>query len=313
MEEIFLIMAVIGVVLFVVLFTKISGLKKEIMEIRELMSHGKKSHVIEDEIKSSQIIQKTSRVSKDIPHYEIENREPSYLSDFIDWLKTDWLMKLGALFVLLAIAWFVRYAIVNNWIGEMGRVALGLIVSAGILVGGFSQIKKRPIPGQVLMAIGTLGILITVYIARNYYDIFTPMTAMGITIFTVVMISIIAVVNESLSLAVTALLGGIASPLLINSHEENYLFLNLYLLILNCGVFAMVALRGWRILLPFALIATFIYSIETFNHGNLTETGTWVFMTLYYLLFFLGTNASVIYKKKISMGDMITTVLIVLI
>jgi uncharacterized membrane protein len=239
-------------------------------------------------------------------------QEPGNLELFLQWLKVDWLMKLGALFVLLAIVWFVRYAIVSGWIGEMGRVAMGMIVSAIILAAGFYQLKKRPIPAQVLMALGTTGILATVFVARSSYDIFTPISAMGIMSFIVLMIAVVAIVNDSLALGVISFFGGIVAPLLTNSHDQNYLFLNSYLLALDCGVFAMVAMKGWRILLPLSLVITGFYTLGTFNEGNLTQTGTQAFMALYYVLFFVGVSSAIVYTKKITLGDAITMAIIVL-
>jgi uncharacterized membrane protein len=245
------------------------------------------------------------------PHHSPPS-EPGNLEAFIDWLKTDWLMKLGALFVLLAIVWFVRYAIINDWIGPMGRVAMGMIVSALILAAGFYNLKKRPVPAQVLMALGTTGILVTVFVARSYYDIFTPFSAMGIMIFIVVMIAVVAIIEDSLALGVISFLGGMIAPILTNSHDQNYLFLNGYLFALDCGIFAMVAMKGWRILLPLALVTTGFYSFATFNEGNLTQAGTQVFMALYYALFFIGIASAIIYTKKITLGDALTMAVIVL-
>jgi len=222
-------------------------------------------------------------------------------------------MKLGALFILLAIVWFVRYAFVNDWIGEMGRIAIGLVVGAGILVGGYSQMHKRPIPGQVLLVLGTTAILFTIYIARSSYDIFTPATALAIMAFTVILIASVAVQNKSLSVAVTALLGGLAAPILSNSPESNLLFMNTYLLVLDCGVFAMVAIRGWRELLLVALIATGIYvQAGTFGAG-MSDSLIWMFMALFYGLFFIGTSAAILSSKKIAISDIATIAITVLI
>lgn len=299
-------LAVIAIVVLVFVIWKISDISNRLKEVESMLAESRSTSKIH--APSSHIVTK----SVEPVHHHVEPQGPDYLGDFFDWLKTDWLMKLGALFVLAAIVWFVRYAIVNNWIGEMGRVAMGIVVGAGILLGGFTQLKKRPIPGQVLMALGSVAILFTVYIARNYYDIFTPQAALGIMAFTVIMVAIVAVVNHSLSLAVTAFLGGMVAPLLINSNEGNYLFLNMYVLILDCGIFTMVAIRGWRVLLPMALVATGIYSLNTFNAGDLGQFGTWVFMWFYYSLFFIGTFSAVLSSKKITVGDMLTTIVTVI-
>jgi len=301
----------IVIVFLGVILLKISSLGARLSEIEDIIANSKlapkSTQQPEFKVSQTSYSRSVSKTAESV-HHHTEPKGPDYFGDFITWLKTDWLMKLGALFVLMAIVWFVRYAIVNNWIGEMGRVAMGIIVGAGILLGGFTQLKKRPIPGQVLMSLGAVAILFTVYIARNYYDIFTPQAALGIMAFTAIMVAVVAVVNHSLSLAVTAFLGGMIAPMLINSNEGNYLFLNMYILILDCGIFGIVAIRGWRVLLPMALVATGIYSMNTFNAGNLTQFGTWAFMWFYYSLFFIGTFTAILASKKITVGDLLTTV-----
>ena len=49
---------------------------------------------------------------------------------FVTWIKEDWLMKLGALLLLIGFGWFATYAFLNNWIGPAGRISLGLGLGA---------------------------------------------------------------------------------------------------------------------------------------------------------------------------------------
>src|SRR4051812_40446289 len=60
---------------------------------------------------------------------------------FVEWLKDNWLLKLGALLLLMGFGWLVTYAFLNNWIGPMGRIALGL--SAGALILALGSWRMR--------------------------------------------------------------------------------------------------------------------------------------------------------------------------
>ena len=305
-EFLFVPVAIIGIVLIKVLFSRTSALQEELEKIKHTISkapHGARAA-------NPAHPARPHAVRKSETHTPTE---PGSFELFVKWIKEDWLMKLGALFVLLAIVWFVRYSFVNDWVGEMGRIAIGLVVGVGILAGGYSQLHKRPIPGQVLLVLGTTAILFTIYIARNSYDIFTPATALSIMAFTVVLIASVAVQNKSLSVAVTAILGGLAAPILSNSPESNMLFLNVYLFVLNCGVFAMVAIRGWRELLLVALIATGIYVQAGTFGAEMTDSMVWLFMALFYGLFFIGTSAAILSSKKIAISDIATIAITVLI
>ena len=70
------------------------------------------------------------------------NDEDDALTKFINWLRTDWMLKLGGFFMLLAAGWFVTYAFMNNWIGETGRIVLGILAGSAFMTWGVLRMKK---------------------------------------------------------------------------------------------------------------------------------------------------------------------------
>ena len=58
------------------------------------------------------------------PNTRTETKEVEVKNDFgfIDWIKTNFLLKFGVILVILAISGLVTYAFGNNWIGPMGRL-----------------------------------------------------------------------------------------------------------------------------------------------------------------------------------------------
>lgn len=62
---------------------------------------------------------------------------PTASERFVAWLKEDWLMKLGAMLLLIGFGWLTTYAFLSNWIGPMGRIALGIV--APVLFLSFSD------------------------------------------------------------------------------------------------------------------------------------------------------------------------------
>src|SRR3989344_5222259 len=55
--------------------------------------------------------------------------EKTWLSvdKIIEWAKEDWLMKLGALLLLIAFGWLATLAFMKNWIGPPTRITLGIV------------------------------------------------------------------------------------------------------------------------------------------------------------------------------------------
>jgi uncharacterized membrane protein len=185
---------------------------------------------------------------------------PDWSDQFTSWLKEDWLMKLGAMIFILGFGWFVTYAFMHDWIGPMGRILLGLIVGAGVLILGFWRITRYQNQGSVFLVLGSVIILITVYAARLNYGFFTPITATALMLFSVAFVAFAAVHFRMRMLAFAGLvLAGIV-PLLVHS-DPNYIGLFTYLAVVTVGTLWVILLTEWRDLLVGALALVTLYSI----------------------------------------------------
>src|SRR5262249_2532762 len=55
----------------------------------------------------------------------------------------NWLNKIGIVAIVLGMGYFLKYAIDNRWIGEMGRVVLGIMTGLGLLFCGEALQRRR--------------------------------------------------------------------------------------------------------------------------------------------------------------------------
>ncbi len=298
----------IEIIVFVVIFVKLSNLRKDVEFVR---GKGHKKEVKEAEKRVGAIGPQYREKTEHHPKKE-KKAEPGVIDDFVKWVKEDFMMKLGAFLIILAVAWFVRYSFLNDWIGPVGRIALGMVAGTGVLAGGYFTIKKRPVPGQVLVVLGTTTLLLTTFAARAYYDFFTPGSALAIMSFVVLLTAVISVVHRSLALSVIALIGGAAAPLMTGGDTDSSLVLTTYILLLCSGVFGVVALRGWRSLTVLALLVTAFYVGPIEMMRTLDDLATWTFLALFYILFFVGSSAAIMHSKKIFLSDLVTTLITVL-
>lgn len=243
--------------------------------------------------------------------FDTEEYSPSRtpIDDFIDWCKTDWLMKLGAFLLLLALGWFITYAFVNNWIGPIGRITLGIFAGAGVMTTGSLVIQKKHAAGQVLVVLGGIMVLLTIFAARSVYGFFTPLTALMMMSLVVVGMAIISVLHNAKSVAVLALLGGAIVPMLVKTPHPNFLALLSYVFLLNLGTILVVTLRGWREMIAIALTVTGIYTLFALPElqDSMGVHLVWVFMALYFGLFFVTNIAAIIKTHVTTKADLFTS------
>jgi uncharacterized membrane protein len=105
------------------------------------------------------VIENTEKDSKPI----IKNENQFNL---IEWIKQDFLVKVGGFFMVIALAWFVSFAFANDWIGPEGRVSMGVLFGSLLMFVGYWQLPKNPAPARVITLVGTTTILTTLYTAQ---------------------------------------------------------------------------------------------------------------------------------------------------
>ncbi len=226
---------------------------------------------------------------------------PDYLTSFFTWLKEDWLMKLGAALLILALVWFVTYAFANNWIGPIGRISLGIAAGAAILGFGHYIIPKKRVPGEVLVVTGMTMLILTIFAGKFFYEFFSSPLALGMMTLIMALAATISILRKSKPVAVITVIASGLVPILIGGFESaNSLLLLGYLLIVDIGVLIIVSARSWRSLIILSLIITGIYATGAFDYLEYkNHAAVWIFMGIFYFLFLL-TNFAAIWKSKVT-------------
>jgi uncharacterized membrane protein len=181
-------------------------------------------------------------------------REPIQWELLVGRKALGWIAVVSLVF---AAAFFLRYAIENEWIGPLGRVAVGAVTGVALLVGGWHYDRRGwRIFSQMLSAAGVIVLYLSTYSAFGFYHLLPREAA---TIFLAVVIvesAILAVRYDSLAIALTAVLGGLATPVLMHSGHDLYAALFTYLALLNVGVLLLLLLRAWAAIGTVALLGT---------------------------------------------------------
>ncbi len=216
-------------------------------------------------------------LESDTPFSQVSSREERVLrrkvpsrvnsenifSTFFIWFKKDWMLKVGALFLLAGMGWFVAYAFMENWVGPLGRITLGYALGIAFLVYGWNKMADAAFmkKAAVFFVVGASIIILTTYVARAVYDMFSAFTVIAIIFLTSAFVSLSAVRYEKMLGYAGLILGSIA-PLLSHSHEDNYVFLFSYLAVVILGSHVIVHLTGQRGIIFAGLLVVAFYSMN---------------------------------------------------
>jgi uncharacterized membrane protein len=216
--------------------------------------------------------------------------QPSFFERYPDlekFIGENLVNKIGIAILVLAIAFFVKYAIDNNWIGPVGRVGVG-IICGGILTGFAHRMRNSYKAFSSVLAGGGIAIFyFTITLAFQQFHLFTQLTAMAILIVITIFAVALSLLYDKQELAVIALIGGFGSPFMASNGSANYNGLFIYLLILNIGLLIIAYYKAWRVL----NISAFVLSVAVFASVLYTLPATSYYIgfryaTVFYLLFF---------------------------
>jgi uncharacterized membrane protein len=175
---------------------------------------------------------------------------PIYTRPHIDALKLEstigrrWLGWAAVALILFAAAFFLKYAFDNRWIGELGRVSIGVAFGVTLTVLGFRYHHRGwRVFSQILTAGGIVLLYLSAYAAFGYYHLVSQKAAF---IFLAILVSeaaALALLYEAPAIAIMALIGGFLSPILLHSDEDQYKSLFGYIFALDVGALAL--LKHW--------------------------------------------------------------------
>ena len=155
--------------------------------------------------------------------------------------------RLGWLAVILfvfAVAFFLKYAFDNNWIGELGRVAIGVVIGAGLCLAGLRRhLKQSRVLGEIFTAAGVVTLYLSTYAAFGFYSLLTRQEGGVFLAVLMALAALLATAYDSPAVALLALAGGLLTPLLLVSEHDQYISLFLYLAVLAAAAVGLAWLR----------------------------------------------------------------------
>jgi uncharacterized membrane protein len=163
---------------------------------------------------------------------------------------SQWFNRIGILAVLIGMAWFLKLAIDNHWVGPLGRVLIGLVAGAGLIAWSewFSSRGYRAF-SYSLKAVGSGVLYLSLWAAFSLFHLLPASWAFALMIVVTAFNGFMAWLQDAELLALYAVVGGLSTPLLLSTGENHEVVLFSYLLLVDVAVLVLVALRPWSRLL----------------------------------------------------------------
>jgi len=175
----------------------------------------------------------------------VEDRKPRSLENRIG---SQLFNRIGIIALLVGMAWFLKFAIDNHWIGPLSRVLIGLASGIGVIVWS-ERFRTRGYWAfsYSMKALGTGILYLSLWAAYALFHLVPASVALVAMILVTASNALLCWMQNSEVLAFYAAIGGLE--------------LFSYLLLLDLAAVMLIALRPWARLLLAAFVGTSFYAI----------------------------------------------------
>lgn len=215
-------------------------------------------------------------------------------------IATTWLTRIGVIFLILTIGYFLKLSFERQLLGAWGPIALTIIVGFAMIFGGMKLLRGRyQLLGQGFMGGGLAALYFSMYAAGVMYSLITVTPAFLLVLLISVFAGYLAIRNDSLLLAVLGTFGGYLTPLTLTTSQAPSLpTLYTYMLLLGIGILQIAYHKQWRLLNYLSFVFTyflFFTSLTDYQTSDFPVVIT--FLSLFFVL-----HSVLVYIYNISKG-----------
>jgi uncharacterized membrane protein len=185
--------------------------------------------------------------------------------------------------VVIGMGFFLKLAFDNEWVGETGRVAIGIALGAVLIAGGEYWRSKYVAYSRALTGGGVAILYLAIYASFALYELIGIYPATGLLLLLSVATAMLAVVRDSVALAVLGIIGGFGAPFILGiggdtdntgtSATADAVSLLVYIGVVNVGVIVLSTFRKWQWFLMLAKIGALgafgLWYLEFIDSGDL--------------------------------------------
>ncbi|TDK27230.1 DUF2339 domain-containing protein [Luteimonas aestuarii] len=159
-------------------------------------------------------------------------------------------VKVGMLVLLAGVASLLKYASDQGWLTLPPELRLAGVAAAALagLVFGWRQRAQRPAFALALQG-GAIGILLlVVFAAFKIFGLLPAVAAFALSVLLIAGLGVLAVLQDSRTLAVLGVLAGFLAPIWLSTGSGNHVALFSYYAVLNAAIFGIAWFKSWRVL-----------------------------------------------------------------
>ncbi len=206
-------------------------------------------------------------------------KEPLSFIQIFSWI--------GGFILLLGIIFWIKYALEQELLSPVMRIALGSLAGIGMWVAGV--LLKKPnvkTTSDTLCACGLCTFYAIWFSAYYFYHLVSP--AVSFTILSLVALASFATAiwKNAQYIGVLAQIIGFLTPVLFPSDNSQIWFILLYIAVINIAAVSSAIKRNWTNQLYLGLVFTFLSFLSVINTGSLLQIAVFpgVFALFYTLV-----------------------------
>ncbi|RZA35767.1 MAG: DUF2339 domain-containing protein [Lysobacteraceae bacterium] len=217
-------------------------------------------------------------------------------------------VKIGMLVLLAGVAALLKYASAQGWLTvpiELRLAGISAAALAGLVFGWRQREEKRAF--ALALQGGAIGVLLlTVFAAFKLYQLLPAGAAFGISVVLIAGVGVLAVAQDSKTLAVLGILAGFMAPIWLSTGSGNHVALFSYYAVLNAAILAIAWWRPWRVLNLLGFVFTFgigtLWGVLQYDPAKFASTEPFL---LLFFVFYLAIPILYARKQPASRGDFI--------
>ncbi|KAF1713088.1 DUF2339 domain-containing protein [Pseudoxanthomonas sacheonensis] len=217
-------------------------------------------------------------------------------------------VKIGMLVLLAGVAALLKYASDQGWLTvpiELRLAGISAAALAGLVFGWRQRESKRSF--ALAVQGGAIGVLLlTVFAAFKMYGLIEAAPAFGLSVVLIAGVGVLAVAQNSKTLAVLGILAGFMAPIWLSTGSGNHVALFSYYAVLNAAILAIAWWRPWRVLNLLGFVFTFgigtVWGVLQYNADKFASTEPFL---LLFFAFYLIIPILYARKQPASRGDFI--------